>query len=323
MEELTYRLPVRKPSVRPLPTASGLPVVYTLPPVPSGAPISILRLGSLNPAIHPAMGTAHAHDFLVIAYFDRPGGSVGSGDGQRPIEAGDVFVVAPGEVVRLGDSAGPGRHVISLGEAEGWTVFFPPEVLGVRAAGTFLGWHTHPLLHPFVGGTGRIQHLNLAPPSRATWSERLATLDTELRERREGYRESATALLTLILVDLARALAHQVPAAGAGNDSLLARAFGVIDERYREELSLRDVARAVGLTPEYLTTVVRQRTGRTVGAWITERRMTEARALLAGTDLPVARIAVLVGYPDPAYFARVFRRAHGDPPRSWRRAAAV
>jgi AraC-like DNA-binding protein len=85
--------------------------------------------------------------------------------------------------------------------------------------------------------------------------------------------------------------------------------------------SLADVARAVGLTPGHLTTVVRRRTGRTVQQWIAERRMVEARRLLAGTDLTVAAIAERAGFHDPSYFVRTFRRAHGLTPLQWRRAA--
>ncbi len=72
------------------------------------------------------------------------------------------------------------------------------------------------------------------------------------------------------------------------------------------------------MTPGHLTTVVRRRTGRTVQEWIIERRIAEARRLLAETDLPVAEVARRVGVPDPGYFSRLFRRAHGASPRKWR-----
>jgi AraC-like DNA-binding protein len=72
------------------------------------------------------------------------------------------------------------------------------------------------------------------------------------------------------------------------------------------------------MTPGHLTTVVRRRTGRTVVEWISERRMAEARTLLAETDFSVGEIARRVGMADPGYFSRVFRRAHGNSPRSWR-----
>lgn len=77
---------------------------------------------------------------------------------------------------------------------------------------------------------------------------------------------------------------------------------------------------AVGLTPGHLTTVVGRRTGRTVQQWITERRLREARRLLADTDLTVAEVARRVGYRDGGYFVRRFRTAHGVTPAAWRRA---
>jgi AraC-like DNA-binding protein len=63
---------------------------------------------------------------------------------------------------------------------------------------------------------------------------------------------------------------------------------------------------------------VRRRTGRTVQEWIIERRMVEARELLAETDLPVGEVARRVGIPDAGYFSRLFSRAHGGTPRQWR-----
>jgi transcriptional regulator GlxA family with amidase domain len=66
------------------------------------------------------------------------------------------------------------------------------------------------------------------------------------------------------------------------------------------------------------TTVVRRRIGRTVQEWIIVRRMSEARVLLGGTDLPISEIARRVGVADAGYFARLFRTIHGVSPRRWR-----
>src|ERR687889_750378 len=71
----------------------------------------------------------------------------------------------------------------------------------------------------------------------------------------------------------------------------------------------------------HLTTVVRRKTGRTVQQWITERRMQQARVLLAETDLTVAALARRVGYPDVSYFIKRFRADHGMTPAQWRHAA--
>ena len=274
------------------------------------------RLGrELSPGGLPQTHS-HSHDFLALAYFERGGGSLWLGDRQWRVEAGDVYVIAPGEVVGVGDNA------TGLVEAEGWAVYFPPEVLGPQAPGAFLSWRAHPLLLPFVrGAAGGAQRLKVPPSDRSSWSERFLALERELRQRWDGYREAVLAHLTLLLVDVSRLATDVVGDLRLKDEPLLAEVFGFIEERYREPISLKDVARAVSLSPGHLTTVVRRKTGRTVGEWISERRMAEARRLLVETDLAVEEVGRRVGYNDPGYFVRSFRRAHGATPLGWRRAA--
>ena len=225
-----------------------------------------------------------------------------------------MYVIAPGEVVGVGDASG-------LEEAEGWGVFFPPEVLAPPAPGAFLSWRTHPLLFPFVrGAAGGVQRQKVPPADRPSWSERFSALDLELRQRHDGYREAVLAHLTLLLVGVGRLAADVVRDLRLKDEPLLAEVFGFIEERYRERVSLKDVARAVSLSPGHLTTVVGRKTGRTVGEWIAERRMVEARRLLVETDLAVEEVGRRVGYGESGYFVRSFRRAHGTTPLAWRRA---
>lgn len=125
----------------------------------------------------------------------------------------------------------------------------------------------------------------------------------------------------MLLVWLGR-LAADAPG-GPVPDPLLAEVFAVIELRYADPdapIGLREVADAVGLTAGHLATAVKRRTGRTVGEWITERRMREARRLLADTDLTVTALARRVGYRDPGYFVRRFRTEHDVPPLTWPRA---
>lgn len=120
----------------------------------------------------------------------------------------------------------------------------------------------------------------------------MAALWEELRRSDDGHHEVVRAHLTLLLVVVARLAGPVTADVRIRNDPFLARVFAVIEERYREGIALSDVARELSLTPGHLTTVVRQRTGRTVLEWITERRMTEARRLLAQTDLSVREVGL-------------------------------
>jgi AraC-like DNA-binding protein len=146
----------------------------------------------------------------------------------------------------------------------------------------------------------------------------IGSIETELADRKEGYRQAALAHLTLLLIDVARLAGDVVGDLRRSGEPLLAEVFTAIDRHRGEPVSLRDVAGELGMTPGHLTTVVRRRTGRTVGEWIIERRMAEARSLLSDTELPVGEIARRVGMADPGYFSRLFRRTHGSSPREWR-----
>jgi AraC family transcriptional regulator, transcriptional activator of pobA len=302
--------------VRRLDKKGDGPPVYTYEAVPGVPPVGVRRfpIRESSQDGSPA-GQAHSHDFLGLAYFERGGGSLRLGEREWPVETADAYVIAPGEVIGGGDGASGFR------EAEGWAVFFPPEVLGDQVPGAFLSWNAHPLLFPFVRGTsGGAQRLKVPSEEQTSWSERFSALDVELRRRRDGYREAVLAHLTLLLVGVSRLAADVVGDLRLKDEPLLAEVFGFIEERYRERISLKDVARAVGLTPGHLTTVVGRKTGRTVLEWIAERRMAEARRLLVETDLAVEEVGRRVGYVGAGYFARHFRRAHGVTPLGWRRA---
>ena len=256
----------------------------------------------------------HAHDFLAVLYVERGSGRMIVDGRVWSLHDGDVLVIAPGAVITpSGD-----RH---LDDTLVWAVFFPSDLVDPDAPSSPAAWRAHPMLYPFTRlrrPGGRLLHV--APGERAAWLTALTALDDELRTRRDGYAEAAQAHVTLLLVRLAR-LDTDVPDDLRRHDEpLLGAAFDVIETRYRDPISTRDVAAAVGLSPGHLTTVVRRGTGRTVGQWLTERRLQEARRLLATTDLTVAAVAGRVGYPDPGYFTRRFRVAHGLTPQEWRQA---
>lgn len=261
---------------------------------------------------HPSQRGTHAHDFLALFYLEH-GEHVLRADGRDvALTTGDAFVVAPGTVLTP-------ATVHDTADTTGWMVFFPVDAIDPAAAAPLVSWRTHPLLSPFVGNhRGGAQRLRIPPDDRASWIGHLAGLDAELRGRHDGYADAARAHLTLLLVHLGRL--HWDAPAERGVEPLLAAVFEVIEARSHEPISLRDVADAVGLTTGHLTTVVGRRTGRTVQQWITERRMREARRLLADTDLTVGEIARRVGYREAGYFVRRFRAEHGVPPAAWRRA---
>lgn len=238
----------------------------------------------------------HIHDFPVLWYVPTDG---------------VIYVVAAGEVIDP-------RPLTAA--ADGVGVFFDPAALGHDAASPWPTWQAHPLLFPFLHGrSGGLLQLHVPADRQPLWDNTIRSIEDELAARREGYRQAVLAHLTLLLIDLARLADDIVSDLRRSGEPLLAEVFSVIDRRLSEPLSLSDVAHEVGMTAGHLTTLVRRRTGRTVGEWINERRMSRARDLLSETDLAVSEVATRVGMADPGYFSRQFRRTHGVPPREWRR----
>lgn len=291
----------------------GAPV-YAYVATPGAPPISVLRFSFDQLPVGSGIGDhAHAHEFLVLAYFERGGGRLRVGNRDHVLNSGDAFVIAPGEVVR------PAEHDHSVAPA-GWCVFFPTELVASDILGGSLGWRSHPLLFPFVGrGAGGAQRLPVPVSERAAWGEHVEAIERELDRPQDGSAEAALAHLTLLLVSVARISVDVGHDLRLRSEPLLASVFEFIEDRFHEPISLATIADAVGLTPGHLTTVVRRKTGRSVQRWITERRMAESRRLLRQTDMTVEAIAERVGYRQPSYFIKHFRRDHGVTPAAWRR----
>jgi AraC-like DNA-binding protein len=87
-----------------------------------------------------------------------------------------------------------------------------------------------------------------------------------------------------------------------------------------QPLRLDDVAHLVRLTPNYINSVFRRHAGKTIYAWLVEERMTKSMAMCRETDLPFNQIAAQVGFEDPLYFSKAFRRRFGMSPTEARTA---
>jgi len=105
----------------------------------------------------------------------------------------------------------------------------------------------------------------------------------------------------------------------ARSNALVRDALDIIERRYAENIGPAEIARELGRHPAYLTNLVREATGKSLGTWLIERRLGAARVLLSKTDDSVGDIAAAVGYVDGSHFARYFTRRYGAPPARWRR----
>lgn len=101
-------------------------------------------------------------------------------------------------------------------------------------------------------------------------------------------------------------------------DSLISHARSFIDSHYSSDISLDDVSRAVNISPYYFSKLFKEESGVTFIEYLTGLRIRQAKKLLSDPSIAVKDIGNAVGYQDPNYFSRIFRRATGLSPSEYR-----
>jgi len=85
----------------------------------------------------------------------------------------------------------------------------------------------------------------------------------------------------------------------------------LITENFKTSKEVQQYARLLTITPLYLNEVVKEVTGYPASFWIRQKIILEARRLLFYTQNDVKQIAFELGYDDPVYFSRFFKKGTG------------
>jgi len=95
-------------------------------------------------------------------------------------------------------------------------------------------------------------------------------------------------------------------------------------ERHRTTpWSVSRLARAVNVSPSYLTRLFRMHLGVSPAQYDRDARLANARDLLLASFLSVKQVMAAAGWTDPSHFSREFKRRYGASPRELRRQLAA
>lgn len=154
-------------------------------------------------------------------------------------------------------------------------------------------------------------------------------LPTMARELWEGPQDDlgrfqADHAVALVLARLARHAgetgeAGEAPVARERlSPTSLRRAKEFLQSQVAGDPSLDEIAAAAGLSPYHFLRAFKASTGRTPFQWLQDFRIELACGLLAASDLPLARLALEIGFKTQSHFTVVFRQAIGTTPGRWR-----
>jgi AraC family transcriptional regulator, transcriptional activator of pobA len=107
---------------------------------------------------------------------------------------------------------------------------------------------------------------------------------------------------------------------------LVIKFYKFLDEHFRAVVSgkqktlfnLNQIADKLFVNPDYLGSVVKKETGKSVTKWITEKIIAEAQSMLSNTNLTVAEIGYRLTFEDPTNFTKYFKKNTGFTPKEYR-----
>lgn len=119
-----------------------------------------------------------------------------------------------------------------------------------------------------------------------------------------------------------RRLYDKVMYGGSGESQesspLIQRARRMIEEYYSQGITMEEVARKLGVSPEYLSRQFKKETGISFTEEIRNVKVEKVKTLLLGTSQNLTQIAAMTGFSDPKYMSKVFKEVVGILPAEYR-----
>lgn len=140
----------------------------------------------------------------------------------------------------------------------------------------------------------------------------------ELQLCRYGYEDYIASLFNDILLLVDRQQHEQKKATGDVQEQI-ERAAAYFNENYNTKISIDDYAESLHISTNWFIHNFKQYAGMSPAQYILSLRMVNAQSLLERTTYNIKEISEIVGYENPLYFSRVFKKEIGKSPAQYRK----
>lgn len=279
----------------------SLPLHRLALPDPRAAAFAIGTFDTIGPLSRAEF--PHRHSFYEVVF-------VTAGTGTHLLDLTPYRLAPPHLAVVLPGRMHQWQDVSGL---DGWVILIGEDFLADRPG-------DRDLLHEL----GRRPWLTLRPADAADVAAVAVELHREYAQPSAGSAGVLKAYLHILLARARRLAGTAGPVAAADRlAAVTARFSRLVAQLGHPPLPVRDYAARLGVSPGYLREAVREVAGQSPGQLIRRAQVIEAKRLLGGTPLSVAQVSRDLGFADPAYFCRFFRRETGSTPGAFRRGAPV
>jgi AraC family transcriptional regulator len=213
-------------------------------------------------------------------------------------------------------TTGPGdMHIFPAGMSDAWDELDPSTSILVHVPPALLLRTAEDLeLDPKRAGLDARSHFRDPQIEHVAWA-----LEAERAAGHPNGRLYTDSLGTALAIHLLRGYAAPVVRARGLSTPQLRRVTAYIEDHLHRDLSLARLARIAGVSASHFKTLFKRSTGLSVHAWVVQRRVERARALLVRGELPIGQVALEVGFSHGSHLARCMRRLIGVTPSALRR----
>lgn len=143
---------------------------------------------------------------------------------------------------------------------------------------------------------------------------RLVTLHRKYMNQNPNVENICSSILATIL----HSILHKLEKSSHMNP-LVEKVQQHVDTHYAEKLSLDSIANALVYHPNYINTVFKQQTGKTIHKYLMEYRINRSRELLTTTSMTIPEIALACGFENQSHFITCFKKLNNLTPLHYRK----
>jgi len=105
----------------------------------------------------------------------------------------------------------------------------------------------------------------------------------------------------------------------ASQNSYVNEILKLIDEKITEKLTLQLISSELKLSKEYISSIFKKETGKTLTNYINEQKMIAAKEFVVNSTMPLAEISEILGFDNYNYFSRLFKKHFDRTPINMRK----
>ena len=248
----------------------------------------------------------HWHDELEIIYV-KSGCLTVSISGESYIgNAGDVFVVSPGNLHLMG---------AQTGTVDYFTFLFPLKYISFRTDDML----NDKLLEPLNSG-----QLMISPRVRGTAKELCEQLIAIYVAKNNESESKITAQIKtkIILLQFILEMWKQgfvIENDTSGRNTVEKEMVSYVQQNFTGKISLKEFGEQFHLSEKYISRYFKEHFHIALSQYVTYLRLEHAKQLLQDTDIPITEVAMQSGYQNVSYFIRSFKKAYGVSPLKYKK----